>query len=118
MPSLERAHATRPYRDNRSAFFSCLPWHAKSATVEILVSDQCDCCPPLLVGGRFDSRIRSDAKSRKVANVRSHTRACFFMAKYNEIQADLLGADRKNERRNRGLVAAATTVTFTPPLSG
>jgi hypothetical protein len=32
-----------------------LPFDAKSAMVEILVSDQCERRPPLLTGGRFDS---------------------------------------------------------------
>src|SRR5262249_32368843 len=34
--------------DNGSAFFSRLPFRAKSAMAEILVSDQCDDCPPRL----------------------------------------------------------------------
>jgi hypothetical protein len=30
-----------------------LPFHSKSATVETLVSDQCERRPPLLIGGFF-----------------------------------------------------------------
>src|SRR5262249_19326718 len=39
--------------NNGSAFFFRLPLHAKSAMAEILVSDLCECRPPLLIGGRF-----------------------------------------------------------------
>jgi hypothetical protein len=44
---------TTPRSDNRSAFFSRLPFRAKSAMAEILVSDRCDRRPPLLIGGRL-----------------------------------------------------------------
>jgi hypothetical protein len=40
-------------RNNRSAFFSRLLLRAKSAMAEILVSDLCECRPPLLIGGFF-----------------------------------------------------------------
>jgi hypothetical protein len=43
-------------RDNGSAFFSRLPLRAKSAMAEILVSDQCERRPPLLIGGFFCCR--------------------------------------------------------------
>jgi hypothetical protein len=39
--------------NNGSAFFFRLHSRAKSAMAEILVSDLCDCRPPLLVGGLF-----------------------------------------------------------------
>jgi len=41
--------------DNGSAFFSRLHSRAKSAMAEILVSDLCECRPPLLIGGLFHS---------------------------------------------------------------
>jgi hypothetical protein len=50
--------ATAPRRDNRSAFFSRLPFCAKSAMAEILVSDRCERRPPLFIGGRFTSQAR------------------------------------------------------------
>jgi hypothetical protein len=40
-------------RNNRSAFFSRLPFSAKPAMAEILVSDLCDRSLPLLIGGHF-----------------------------------------------------------------
>ena len=40
-------------RNNGSAFFSRLPLRAKSAMAKILVSDLCECRPPLLIGGFF-----------------------------------------------------------------
>jgi hypothetical protein len=43
-------------RDNKSAFFFRLPFCAKSAMAEILVSDQRERRPPLLIGGRFRLR--------------------------------------------------------------
>ena len=39
--------------NNGSAFFFRLLSRAKSAMAEILVSDLCDCRPPLLIGGLF-----------------------------------------------------------------
>src|SRR5262249_41535825 len=48
-------------RDNRSAFLSRLPFGAKSAMAEILVSDYCDHRPPLLADGRNWSEERPDA---------------------------------------------------------
>jgi len=48
------AGLVQPYRgDNGSAFFFRLPSRAKSAMAEILVSDLCECRPPLLIGGLF-----------------------------------------------------------------
>src|SRR5215470_9705735 len=46
-----RAPQAAPHGDNGSAFFFRLPSRAKSAMAEILVSDLCECRPPLLIGG-------------------------------------------------------------------
>src|SRR5215813_1435554 len=48
-----RDRQAAPRGDNGSVFFSRLPLRAKSAMAEILVSDLCDCRPPLLIGGLF-----------------------------------------------------------------
>src|SRR6185369_9683876 len=73
IPSRQSTH----HRDNRSAFFSCLPLRAKSATVEILVSGQCERRPPLLIGGRFDSGSRATQKFEKLQTF-AYTRAPVF----------------------------------------
>src|SRR5262249_41637599 len=53
-PGFRRKACHRPVGGNkRSAFFFRLPLRAKSAMAEILVSDFCECRPPLLVGGLF-----------------------------------------------------------------
>jgi len=66
-------------RDSRSAFFSRLPFRAKSAMAEILVSDQYERCLPLLIGGFFCCREERGPCCIVFGSFRPVFLACFFL---------------------------------------
>ena len=87
--------------DNGSVFFSRVHPAAECAMAEILVSDLCECRPPLLIGGHFRSHEGARDCSFRVLRERCslYTCPCIFPVLYRE---SCLGVHPQDETRKQG----------------